>query len=128
PPRAARGALRLRGAAAARGTPPGAPPPPPGARRPALPRAPPRETPGGARLWRLAPNEVPRKIEVRRTQAYALLAARRLFEPMRGSTLYEEIDLAAQKLFAVARRPGRGPNPGVADARLEDRFPYLPFA
>ena len=71
---------------------------------------------------------MPRKIEVRRTQAYALLAARRLFEPMRGSTLYEEIDLAAQKLFAVARRPGRGPNAGVADARLEDRFLYLPFA
>jgi len=86
------------------------------------------ERPGGARLWRLAPNEVPRKVEVRRTQAYALLAARRLFEPMRGSTLYEEIDLATQKLFAVARRPGRGPNAGVADARLEDRFIYLPFA
>jgi predicted DNA-binding transcriptional regulator YafY len=86
------------------------------------------ERPGGPRLWRLAPNEVPRKIEVRRTQAYALLAARRLFEPMKGSTLYEEIDLAAQKLFAVARRPGRGPNAGVADARLEDRFLYLPFA
>jgi predicted DNA-binding transcriptional regulator YafY len=86
------------------------------------------EKPGGARLWRLAPNEVPRKVEVRRTQAYALLAARRLFEPMKGSTLYEEIDLAAQKLFAVARRPGRGPNAGVADARLEERFLYLPFA
>lgn len=86
------------------------------------------EKPGGARLWRLAPNEVPRKVEVRRTQAYALLAARRLFEPMKGSTLYEEIDLATQRLFAVARRPGRGPNAGVADARLEDRFLYLPFA
>jgi predicted DNA-binding transcriptional regulator YafY len=86
------------------------------------------DKPGGARLWRLSPSEVPRKVEVRRTQAYALLAARRLFEPMKGSTLYEEIDLAAQKLFAVARRPGRGPNAGVADARLEDRFLYLPFA
>ncbi len=83
---------------------------------------------GGPRLWRLAPNEVPRKIEIRRTQAYALLAARRLFEPMKGSTLYEEINLVAQKLFAVAQRPGRGPNAGVADARLEDRFLYLPFA
>jgi predicted DNA-binding transcriptional regulator YafY len=51
-----------------------------------------------------------------------------LFEPMRGSTLYEEIDLAAQKLLGVARRPGRGPNAGVADARLEERFLYLPFA
>jgi predicted DNA-binding transcriptional regulator YafY len=86
------------------------------------------DKPGGARLWRLSPSEVPRKVEVRRTQAYALLAARRLFEPMRGSTLYEEIDLLAQKLVAVARRPGRGPNAGVADARLEERFLYLPFA
>lgn len=84
--------------------------------------------PGGAHLWRLAAAEVPRKVEVRRTQAYALLAARRLFEPMKGSTLYEEIDLAAQKLLGVARRPGRGPNAGVADARLEERFLYLPFA
>jgi predicted DNA-binding transcriptional regulator YafY len=47
---------------------------------------------------------------------------------MRGSTLYEEIDLLSQKLCAVARRPGRGPNAGVADARLEDRFLYLPSA
>jgi predicted DNA-binding transcriptional regulator YafY len=86
------------------------------------------ERPGGALLWRLAASEVPRKITVRRTQAYALLAARRLFEPMRGSTLYEEIDLAVKKLLAVACRPGRGPNAGVAEARLEDRFLYLPFA
>jgi predicted DNA-binding transcriptional regulator YafY len=84
--------------------------------------------PGGVRLWRLAPGEAPRRVEVRRTQAYALLAARRLFEPMKGSTLYEEIDLAAQQLLGVARRPGRGPNAGVADARLEERFLYLPFA
>jgi len=84
--------------------------------------------PGGPRRWRLAPSDAPRRVEVRRTQAYALLAARRLFEPMRGSTLYEEIDMAAQKLLGVARRPGRGPNAGVADARLEDRFLYLPFA
>lgn len=84
--------------------------------------------PGGARLWRLAPSEVPRRVEVRRTQAYALLAARRLFEPMRGSTLYEEIGLATERLLGVARRPGRGPNAGVSDARLEERFLYLPFA
>jgi predicted DNA-binding transcriptional regulator YafY len=87
-----------------------------------------RAKPGGASVWKLAPGEQPRKVEVRRTQAYALLAARRLFEPMRGSTLYEEIDMAAQKLLGVARRPGRGPNAGVADAGLEERFLYLPFA
>lgn len=84
--------------------------------------------PGGVRVWRLAPSEVPRKVEMRRTQAYALLAARRLFEPMKGSTLYEEIQLVTDKLLGVARRPGRGPNAGVADARLEERFLYLPFA
>jgi predicted DNA-binding transcriptional regulator YafY len=86
------------------------------------------ERPGGPLLWRLAPSELPRKIEVRRTQAYAMLAARALFDPMRGSTLYEEIDLFAERLLGVARRPGRGPNAGVSDERLEDRFVYLPFA
>jgi len=83
---------------------------------------------GGALLWKIRAGEMPRKVELRRTQAYALLAARRLFEPMRGSALFEEIDLAVNKLLAFAQRPGRGPNAGLADARLEDRFLYLPFA
>lgn len=83
---------------------------------------------GGALLWRIRQSEIPRKVELRRTQAYALLAARRLFEPMRGSALFEEIDLAINKLLTFAQRPGRGPNAGLADARLEDRFLYLPFA
>jgi len=83
---------------------------------------------GGPLLWRVRPGEMPRKVELRRTQAYALLAARRLFEPMRGSTLFEEIDMATNKLLAFAQRPGRGPNAGLADARLEHRFLYLPHA
>ena len=83
---------------------------------------------GRAQRWRIAPAEVLRRVAVRRTQAYALLAARTLFAPLRGSTLYEEIDLAAQHLVGIARRPGRGPNAGVTDARLEERFVYLPFA
>lgn len=83
---------------------------------------------GGSLLWRIRSSEMPRKVELRRTQAYALLAARRLFEPMRGSALFEEIDLAINKLLTFAQRPGRGPNAGLADARLEDRFLYLPFA
>jgi predicted DNA-binding transcriptional regulator YafY len=86
------------------------------------------ERSGGAPRWRIDPASIPRKVELRRTQAYALLAARRVFEPMRGSTLFEEIDLATQRLVSIARRPGRGPNAGVADARLEDRFLYLPFS
>lgn len=84
--------------------------------------------PGGQRLWRIRSGEIPRKLELRRTQAYALLAARRVFEPMRGSTLFEEIDMATTKLLQFAQRPGRGPNAGLADARLEQRFLYLPHA
>lgn len=87
-----------------------------------------RERGGGAVLWRVKASELPRKIELRRTQAYALVAARRLFEPMRGSALFDEIDMAITRLLALAHRPGRGPNAGLADARLEDRFLYLPFA
>jgi predicted DNA-binding transcriptional regulator YafY len=83
---------------------------------------------GGALLWRVRSGEMPRKVELRRTQAYAILAARRLFEPMRGSALFDEIDLAINKLLAFAQRPGRGPNSGLADARLEERFLYLPYA
>jgi predicted DNA-binding transcriptional regulator YafY len=86
------------------------------------------ERPGGQKRWRIPPVDVPRRIAVRRTQAYALLAARPLFDAMRGSSLYEEIDLASETLLGIARRPGRGPNAGVADAGLERRFRYLPFA
>jgi predicted DNA-binding transcriptional regulator YafY len=47
---------------------------------------------------------------------------------MRGSALFDEIDHAVMKLLALAQRPGRGPNAGLADARLEERFLYLPHA
>ncbi len=83
---------------------------------------------GGALLWKIRSGELPRKVELRRTQAYAFLAARRLFEPMEGSNLFEEINMATEKLLAISKRPGRGPNAGRADARLEERFLYLPFA
>ncbi|MBN2192189.1 MAG: WYL domain-containing protein [Polyangiaceae bacterium] len=83
---------------------------------------------GGPLLWRVRAGEIPRKVELRRTQAYAFLAARRVFEPLRGSTLFDEIDMAVQKLVTFAHRPGRGPNAGPADAQLERRFVYLPHA
>jgi predicted DNA-binding transcriptional regulator YafY len=83
---------------------------------------------GGKVVWRITSFDIPRKVELRRTQAFALLAARRVFEPMKGSALFEEIDLAVNKLMALARRPGRGPNAGPPDTQLEKRFLYLPFA
>jgi len=82
---------------------------------------------GGQILWRIPQRDMPRKVELRRTQVYALLAARKLFAPLKGTALHEEIDLAVNRLLAVAQRPGRGPNAGLADARLEDRFLYLPY-
>lgn len=83
---------------------------------------------GGQVVWGIPQRDMPRRVELRRTQAYALLAARRLFEPLKGTALHDEIDLAVNKLLAVAQRPGRGPNAGLADARLEERFLYLPHA
>lgn len=81
---------------------------------------------GGPSLWRIRPSELPRKVEMRRAQAYALLATRRVFEPFRGSALYDEIELAVAKLMAFAERPGRGPNAGRANTALADRFLYIP--
>jgi predicted DNA-binding transcriptional regulator YafY len=83
---------------------------------------------GGQIVWRIPQRDMPRKVELRRTQVYALLAARRLFHCLKGTALHEEIDLAVHRLLAVAQRPGRGPNAGLADARLEERFLYLPYA
>jgi predicted DNA-binding transcriptional regulator YafY len=83
---------------------------------------------GGKVVWRITSVDIPRKVELRRTQAFALLAARRVFEPMKGSALFDEIDMAVNKLMALARRPGRGPNAGPPDTQLEKRFLYLPFA
>lgn len=85
------------------------------------------QRPSGQKRWRIPAVDLPRRVALRRTQAYALLAATPLFEPLMGSTLYEEIELAAQTLLAVARRPGRGPNAGV-QGNLEQRFRYVPFA
>jgi predicted DNA-binding transcriptional regulator YafY len=79
-----------------------------------------------APLWRVKPVERPRKIGLRRAQSYALLATRRLFEPMRGSAVFDEIDLAVRNLLTLANRPGRGPNAGMVDTALEDRFVHLP--
>jgi predicted DNA-binding transcriptional regulator YafY len=81
---------------------------------------------GGPRLWRIRSSELPRKLEVRRAQAFALLATRRLFEPLRGSALFDEIDMVMNKLMEFSQRTGRGPNAGLSTAKLEERFVYLP--
>ena len=60
---------------------------------------------GGAHLWRIKPSERGRTVALRRTQAYALLASRRVFDPIRGSALFDEIDVALRQVEQVAHRP-----------------------
>jgi predicted DNA-binding transcriptional regulator YafY len=85
--------------------------------------------PGEQNLWRIKPSERGRAVTLRRAQAYGLLAPRRVFEVLRGSALFDEIDLALRQVDQVAHRPVarvgvRGDVP--AEARLEDRFAYVP--
>ncbi len=85
--------------------------------------------PGGAHLWRIKPSERGRSVALRRTQAYALLAARRVFDVLRGSALFDEIDVALRQIEQVAHRPFvRASVRGdiASEARLEDRFVYVP--
>ena len=87
--------------------------------------------PGGVHVWRIKPSERGRTVALRRTQACAILAARRVFDPIRGSALFDEIDLALRQVEQVAQRPAvRTTMRGEAaiDARLEDRFAYHPPA
>jgi predicted DNA-binding transcriptional regulator YafY len=91
--------------------------------------------PGGAHLWRIKPSERGRAVPLRRTQACALLAGRRVFDVLRGSALFDEIDVAMRLVEQVARRPAVRAGPRAdssrdprdrADARLEERFAYVP--
>jgi predicted DNA-binding transcriptional regulator YafY len=80
-------------------------------------------------VWRIKPSERGRAVTLRRTQAYALLAARRVFDVLRGSALFDEIDLALREIELLASRPtSRGTLREVtADPRLGDRFAYVPL-
>jgi predicted DNA-binding transcriptional regulator YafY len=86
--------------------------------------------PGGAHLWRIKPSERGRTVTLRRTQAHALLATRRVFEVLRGSALFDEIDLALREIEQVSQRPVARPSPREAsvDVRLSDRFAYVPLS
>ena len=85
--------------------------------------------PGAAHLWRIKPSERGRAVLLRRTQAYALLAARRVFDVLKGSALFDEIDVLHREVRQVAQRPAvragvRGEAP--IDGHFEDRFAFVP--
>ncbi len=84
--------------------------------------------PGGANLWRIKPQERGRAVSFRRAQAYLLLAARKAFEPLRGSAIFDELDVALRQLLVVAQRPVRSTQTAdiPIDGRLEDRLLIWP--
>lgn len=83
--------------------------------------------PGGALVWRIKPTERGRAVLLRRTQAYGLLAVRRAFEMMRGSALYDELDVVTRQLLQLAHRPTHlGAGDIASDTHLENRFIWVP--
>ena len=85
----------------------------------------------GTYRWRVKPSERGRTVALRRTQAYGLLATRRVFDVLKGSALYDEIDVALRQIEQVAQRPSvrtsvKGDAP--SEVHLEERFAYVPAA
>jgi predicted DNA-binding transcriptional regulator YafY len=87
-------------------------------------------TPGGPHLWRIKPGERGRNVQLRRAQAYAILATRRALDVLRGSALYEDVDLALAQIAKIAETPFRASPKGQisGESGLEDRFFWLPPA
>ncbi len=89
-------------------------------------------SPGRENVWRIKPSERARSVPLRRAPAYCLVAARGIFEPMKGSALFDSLDVMHRQVQQVATRPGpskgKGPAQGeiLGDTRLEERFVYLP--
>lgn len=85
-------------------------------------------TPGGAHLWRIRPGERGRTVSLRRAQAYAILATRRALDILRGSALFDEVDLALGHVEKVAQTPFRAQGRAQISGEqgLEGRFFWLP--
>lgn len=85
-------------------------------------------TPGGAHLWRIRPGERGRAVSLRRAQAYAILATRRALDILKGSALFDEVDLALGHIEKVAQTPFRAQGRAQISGEqgLEGRFFWLP--
>lgn len=86
--------------------------------------------PGGAHVWRIKPSERGRAVPLRRAQAYALLATRRELEVLRGSALFDELELAFSSMERVAKTPFRASEKTEisGESELGARFFVLPPA
>jgi predicted DNA-binding transcriptional regulator YafY len=84
-------------------------------------------SPGRENVWRIKASERARSVPIRRAAAYCLVAARGVFDPIRGSALYDALDVTHRAMLQVAGRPARGPAQGEirGDARLDERLVYV---
>lgn len=84
--------------------------------------------PGGAHIWRIKPSERGRAVPLRRAQAYAILATRRALDVLKGSALYDELDLALAHIHKIAQIPFRAQGKGEisGERNLDARFFVLP--
>jgi predicted DNA-binding transcriptional regulator YafY len=84
--------------------------------------------PGAAHLWRIKPSERGRAVSLRRAQAYSILAARRALDVLKGSALWEEVDLAFSQVERVAETPFRASGRGeiTSGNGLGERFFFAP--
>jgi len=84
--------------------------------------------PGAAHRWRIKPGERGRAVTIRRAQAYSLLSTRRALDVLKGSALFDEVDLALSQIEKIAQTPfrtqGRGEISG--ERGLEGRFFWNP--
>jgi predicted DNA-binding transcriptional regulator YafY len=81
----------------------------------------------GVLRWRMNPRDRGRAMNLRRTQAYGLLALRRALDALRGSALFDEIEIVTDQILLLARRPVHAGKADIAsDTRMEERFVFVP--
>ncbi|MGO8999095.1 MAG: helix-turn-helix transcriptional regulator [Polyangiaceae bacterium] len=92
-------------------------------------------SPGRENVWRIKPSERARSVPLRRAPAYCLIAGRGVFEPLKGSALFDALDVVHREVLQVASRPARGPAQGEihGDTRLDERllqigYPAISYA
>jgi len=82
---------------------------------------------GERQAWFSIPaGELRRRVELRYAQAALLLSGRRLFDLLRGSSLFDEVELALRELEVVARHPGRRRRGLASGGGATERLAYLP--
>ncbi|MCL2778644.1 MAG: WYL domain-containing protein [Polyangiaceae bacterium] len=84
--------------------------------------------PASPHLWRIKPSERGRAVLLRRAQAYAILAARSSLDVLKGSALFDEVDIAFDHIEQIAKTPFRasGKTEISGEQSLQDRFFLIP--